>query len=194
MKDDDPKAIARRSAFAARKAAHACAIDKIGMATSHLLDVIGPVSDSLTVSGYLPIRTEIDPRPAMTLLHAQGARLCVPVIRGPGERLDFREWTPHCALVDGPFGAEVPADGAWLEPDIVIAPLVAFDTHFNRLGYGGGFYDRTLHDLRDRGHVRAIGFAYAAQQMAELPQEPTDQPLDQIVTENGPLAAPAKAT
>jgi 5-formyltetrahydrofolate cyclo-ligase len=89
--------------------------------------------------------------------------------------------------VPGTFGAPVPKAGDWMVPQILIVPLVAFDLRGGRLGYGGGFYDRTLQALRAQGPVLAIGFAFAAQQTDDLPLEPTDQPLDMIVTEAGVL-------
>lgn len=181
---DDPKAALRRQAFEARKAAFADAGPRVAAATAHLLDRIGPAAGRI-VSGYMPIRTEIDPRPAMSALHAAGARLCVPVIAGRGLPLDFREWTPDCALVEGPFKALVPASGDWLTPETLIVPLVAFDGACNRLGYGGGFYDRTLARLRDGGGAEAIGFAFAAQELPSVPADATDQPLDAVVTEQG---------
>ncbi len=185
----DAKAIARKAAFAARKSAHAEAATTTPPATAYLLDAIGPGPGRI-IAGYMPIRTELSPLPAMKALHAQGARLCVPVIAGQGLPLDFREWTPCCAMESGPFGARVPASGDWLTPDTLIVPLVAFDAHLNRLGYGGGFYDRTLERLRASASTRAIGLAYAAQELPHVPQEPTDQPLDALVTEHGPLAPP----
>ena len=180
---EDAKAALRRTAFAARKAAHAAGP---GEGVRHLLDALArePVG---VVAGYMPIRTEIDPLPAMRALAEAGTRVCVPVIRAAGAPLDFREWTPDADLVDGPFGAKVPTRGDWLVPETLIVPLVAFDRSGNRLGYGGGFYDRTLARLRAAGPVRAIGFAYAAQEM-DLAPEPTDEPLDLIVTERGSLA------
>ncbi|GAB5448250.1 5-formyltetrahydrofolate cyclo-ligase [Gymnodinialimonas sp.] len=187
----DPKATARKAAFAARKAAHAQATSKTPAATMHLIAAIGPAAGR-TIAGYMPIRTEISPLPAMEALHAAGARLCVPVIKAAGQPLDFREWTPGVRLEDGPFGAQIPASGDWLTPDTLIVPLVAFDAHLNRLGYGGGFYDRTLERLRATAPTRAIGYAYAAQELPQVPQEPTDQPLDALITENGPLAATPK--
>ena len=90
-------------------------------------------------------------------------------------------------MVPGEFGAKIPAEGAWMEPEILIVPLVAFNRRGGRLGYGGGFYDRTLEGLRAKRPTLAIGFAYAAQEDDDLPLEPTDQPLDLIVTENGVL-------
>lgn len=185
---DDPKAAARKAAFAARKAAFAEAATKVSSATAHLLAAIGPAAGRI-IAGYMPIRTEIDPRPAMAHLHAQGALICVPVIKAAGQPLDFREWHPDVALIDGPFGARIPAEGDWLIPDTLIVPLVAFDARLNRLGYGGGFYDRTLDRLRAAAPTRAIGFAFAAQELPEVPWEPTDQPLDALITEHGPLAA-----
>lgn len=86
-------------------------------------------------------------------------------------------------MKDGPFGAWIPAVDDFITPEILIVPLVGFDRAGNRLGYGGGFYDRTLEKLRAAGPCMAIGFAYGAQEAAELPLEPTDQPLDMIVTE-----------
>lgn len=191
---EDAKSAARKAAFAARKTAHSDALAdaRAAAATGHLLAAIGPARGRI-VSGYMPIRTELSPLPAMARLHAAGARICVPVIAGGGLPLDFREWTPDAAMETGPFGARIPVRGEWLVPEILVVPLVGFDAAFNRLGYGGGFYDRTLERLRRAAPTRAIGFAYAAQQLSRIPREPTDQPLDALVTESGPLAAPGPA-
>ena len=88
-------------------------------------------------------------------------------------------------MMPGEFGAAIPAEGAWIEPEVLIVPLLAFDARGYRLGYGGGFYDRTLEGLRARGPVLAVGFAFDAQEVAEVPTEPTDQRLDAVVTESG---------
>ncbi len=109
-----------------------------------------------TIAGYLPIGSEVDPRGAMRVL-ARDNRVCVPVVTAPGAPLRFREWTPGCALEPGPFGVMVPIDGGWRVPDVVIVPLLAFDARGARLGYGGGFYDRTLAGLGARGLDRACG-------------------------------------
>ncbi|NVO23388.1 5-formyltetrahydrofolate cyclo-ligase [Donghicola mangrovi] len=176
------KAEARKAAFARRKEAHA----------NHRPGRAGELSSFLAghrgvpVAGYMPIRTEIDPLPAMAEASAYGP-VAVPVIEAEGKPLKFRAWEPDCPLIDGPFGAQIPATGEWITPQIVIVPLVAFDRRGGRLGYGGGFYDRTLELLRANGPVLAVGFAYAAQEADSLPLEPTDQPLDMIITEQGVL-------
>jgi len=108
---------------------------------------------------------------------------------GAATPLRFRIWEPGCLMIAGEFGAQIPESGDWMEPEIVIVPLVAFDRNGGRLGYGGGFYDRTLEMLRAKRPTLAIGFAYEAQEDAGLSLEQTDQPLDLIVTEAGVLNA-----
>jgi len=174
------KAAARKVAFARRKMAHAAGHSA---PAAHLSAVLAG-HRGVPLAGYMPIRTEIDPLPAMAEAAAHGP-VAVPVIKGAGLPLDFSLWEPGCALRAGPFGAMVPEVDRFIEPGIVIVPLVAFDRAGGRLGYGGGFYDRTLERLRARRPTLAIGFAWAAQEAGELPLEPTDQPLDMIVTEVG---------
>ncbi|MBC7133969.1 MAG: 5-formyltetrahydrofolate cyclo-ligase [Roseovarius sp.] len=173
------KAAARAAALARRDAAHrAAAPGAAGLLSSVLAGYRG-----VPLAGYLPIRSEIDPVPAMAEAAAHGP-VAVPVIAGAGLPLRFARWTPGCALRDGPFGTRAPVEADFLVPGIVIVPLLAFDRKGGRLGYGGGFYDRTLAALRALPRpVLAIGFAYAAQEAADLPLGPTDQPLDMIVTE-----------
>lgn len=180
----DEKAAARKAALARRKAAHCPEADQAGVA--NLLAALLPHKGKV-IAGYMPIRSEIDPLPAMAAMAAWGP-VAVPVIKGAGKPLAFRQWQPGAPMVPGPFGAEVPAEGAWLTPEVLIVPLVAFTRAGARLGYGGGFYDRTLEALRARGPVTAIGYAYGAQEAEALPQEPTDEPLDLIVTDRGSFA------
>ena len=179
---EERKAAARKAAFARRKAAHEAGHRG---AAGHLSEVLAGYR-GVPVSGYLPIRTEIDPLPAMSEAAAHGL-VGVPVIRGAGQPLVFSQWEPDCALVDGPFGASVPEVERLITPEVLIVPLVAFSRTGGRLGYGGGFYDRTLEGLRAQRPTLAIGFAYAGQEAAALPIEPTDQPLDMIVTDEGVL-------
>ncbi|WP_158967808.1 5-formyltetrahydrofolate cyclo-ligase [Chachezhania sediminis] len=173
----EAKAAARKAAFARRKAAFEA---QTGAVSALLSQVLSEFADR-PLAGYLPIRSEIDPRPAMA---AHAGPVAVPVIKGNGRPLRFSRWSADGALVDGPFGAQVPAVDDWIVPEVLIVPLVAFDATGNRLGYGGGFYDRTLEALRAGGPALAIGFAFDAQEAETLPLEPTDQPLDMIVTES----------
>ena len=174
------KAAARKSAFAARKDAFARGQ---GQAAAILADFLAPHA-ARPLAGYMAMRTEIDPLDAMA---AHAGPVGVPVITGAGQPLRFREWGPGCALIEGEFGARIPAEGAWLEPEVLNVPLLAWDRRGYRLGYGGGFYDRTLERLRSRHPTLAVGFAFAAQEVPEVPTEPVDQPLDAIITEEGVL-------
>lgn len=175
---EERKAAARKSAFQRRKAAHAA---DWGASAALLSEVLAGYR-GVPLAGYMPIRTEIDPLPAMTEAAAHGV-VGVPVIQGEGQPLKFSKWSPGGAMRDGPFGALVPVVDDYFDPEILIVPLVAFDRSGGRLGYGGGFYDRTLERLRKHGSVLAIGFAYDAQEAEALPLEATDQPLNMIVSD-----------
>lgn len=179
----DIKAAARTAAYARRKAAFATRTDRDHL----LLNEVLAAHRGAALAGYMPMRTEIDCLPAMAahLAAGQGGRVGVPVIPGAAQPLRFHEWRPDATMIAGEFGALIPDGTAQLVPQVLVVPLLAFDRRGFRLGYGGGFYDRTLEGLRARGPVTAIGFAFAAQEMDEVPTEPTDQPLDLIVTESG---------
>jgi 5-formyltetrahydrofolate cyclo-ligase len=173
------KAAARAAAFARRKAVH----DPQRAAAGHLSAVLAGYR-GVPLAGYAPMRSEINPMPAMEEAAAHGP-VGLPVIVAKAAPLRFRLWEPDVAMVPGDFGALIPAAGDWMVPQILIVPLLAFTRQGGRLGYGGGFYDRSLQELRRNGPVMAIGFAYAAQEDPDLPLEPTDQPLDLIVTDDG---------
>ncbi len=175
---DEVKKAARQAAFAARQLAFAAGQ---GDAAGHLIAALEPHRGKV-LSGYMPMRTEIDPLPAMAAHHGP---VGVPVIMGRGMALRFREWTPGAEMVEGEFKALIPATGDWVTPQVLIVPLLAFDARGYRLGYGGGFYDRTLEALRAQGQVFAIGYAYSTQEVSEVPIDATDQRLDMIVTETG---------
>ncbi|WP_289042753.1 5-formyltetrahydrofolate cyclo-ligase [uncultured Aliiroseovarius sp.] len=175
------KAAARKVAFARRKGAHSEARAAAGVA--HLLSVVTPYKGR-PLSGYMPIRTEITPVPVMAAMAAHGP-VGVPVISAQASALRFALWTPDCEMAEGAFGAAVPAKLEFIEPEVLIVPLLAFDRNGGRLGYGGGFYDRTLEGLRAKRPTLAIGYAYSAQEVDMVPLEPTDQRLDAIVTDEG---------
>ncbi len=138
------------------------------------------------VAGFMPIRSEIDPRPLMLRLEAAGARLALPVVGARDAPLSFRLWTAHAPLVAGPFGILQPTDAAApCEPDIVLVPLAAFDRKGHRIGYGGGYYDRTLGALRTRRRLPALGVAFAMQEVDTIPASRHDALLDAVLTEAG---------
>ena len=139
-----------------------------------------PPTDAI-VSGFWPIRDEIDIRPLLHALHDRGNPIALPVTPRRGEPLTFRAWKPGDVLLTERFGTMRPT-GDILLPDMLLIPLLAFDAAGGRLGYGGGFYDRTLAALPDR--VR-LGCAFAAQQVDAVPVGPYDIRLDAVATEAG---------
>jgi 5-formyltetrahydrofolate cyclo-ligase len=139
-----------------------------------------------TVAGYWPIGDEADPRALMKALAVRGATLALPRIDAKGAALSFRAWREGDALVDNHHGIAEPRAGAEsLTPNVLLVPLLAFEARGHRLGYGGGYYDRTLDGLRTKGKVLAIGIAYAGQEVAKIPREAHDHPLDAVITETG---------
>jgi 5-formyltetrahydrofolate cyclo-ligase len=143
-----------------------------------------PVASGAIVSGFMPMKNEIDPLPLMEKLAAQGARLALPVIAGRGKPLVTRAWTPGEPLASGVWGIREPLPrAAAVEPDILLVPLTAFDRAGHRLGYGGGYYDITIAQLRARKAIVAVGLAYAVQEIAKVPATPHDAALDLVLTE-----------
>ncbi len=136
------------------------------------------------VAGYAARGDEVNCLPLLGSVALWGGRCALPVVRPGTRRLTFRHWAPGEALRRGAFGIQEPPETApEVEPAVVIVPLLAFDRAGFRLGYGQGYYDTTLQDLRARGGVQAIGLAYAGQEVAAVPHEAHDQPLDWILTE-----------
>ncbi len=177
----DVKSTLRATARAARDAAHASGNGAAEQATRLLLGFLTPFRGAV-MAGYMPLGSELDPRPAMRQLEGHGP-VAVPVVEGKARPLRFDRWSSTCEMVSGAFGAMIPKESDPIRPDVLIVPMLAFNREGHRLGYGGGFYDRTLAGLRATGQVFAVGFAYGAQEVRDLPIEPTDAPLDAIVTE-----------
>jgi 5-formyltetrahydrofolate cyclo-ligase len=137
------------------------------------------------VSAYWAMGDELDANSLIRALHARGNVIGLPVVMGKGLPLVFRQWVPETRFIPGGFGTQIPGPEApEVVPERLIVPLLAFDADGYRLGYGGGFYDRTLEKLRAAGRVTAIGFAYAGQEVDSIPCEPCDQRLDWMATES----------
>jgi len=142
--------------------------------------------DAATVAGYWPLRDEFDVRHLMRALHDEGFVCALPVVRGPDRPLLFRRWRPGDKLSEGAFGIAEPApDRPEVRPFALLVPLLAVDSAGRRLGYGKGYYDRTLAELRAAGPVVAIGVCFEAQRVREVPAEPHDQRLDWVLTDKG---------
>jgi len=139
--------------------------------------------EGCVIAGYAPLGDEINIWPLLNALHKQGHPIALPVVKGPDQPLGFREWSPECELEIDRYGVSYPKVGQNLIPQIVLVPLLAFTPSGDRLGYGGGYYDRTLAALRRDGAVFACGVAFTGQEVAELPTDPHDAKLDGILTE-----------
>jgi 5-formyltetrahydrofolate cyclo-ligase len=170
-------ALAKRDALSDKqRAAAAKAVAKRGLPMA--------ITQGIIVSGYAPIRSEIDPAPLMRALAAQGARLALPAVMARGKSLAFRVWSPDDRLMLGPLGIPEPSPAAAeVIPDIMLVPLAAFDRAGHRIGYGAGHYDFTLAHLRKGKAIAAIGLAFAAQQIELVPALQHDVALDYVLTE-----------
>ena len=171
------KALAKREALSDKqREKSAQALAKRGLP----LDIVA----GMVISGYSPIRNEIDPAPLMVKLAAQGARLALPVINARGKSLTFRAWSPSDRLMLGPLGIPEPSPAAAeLIPDIMLVPLAAFDRLGHRIGYGAGHYDYTFAHLRKSKAVTGIGVAFAVQEIEAVPALSHDVALDYVLTD-----------
>jgi 5-formyltetrahydrofolate cyclo-ligase len=147
---------------------------------------ITPAEGMTVVSGFFPFTTEISVLPLLAKLASEGWTTALPVVLGKNQPLKFRAWTPGEPTVSGIWDIPTPRETAPdVVPDVVLVPMLAFDKRGFRLGYGGGFYDRTLRQLRQIKQIEAIGISYSAQEVAEVPHGDHDEPLDWILTERG---------
>src|SRR4051794_21665844 len=172
------KAEARRVALARREGCDPALGARLA---AHVLREAAPPAGAI-VAGFWPMGQEIDIRPLLLALAGRGHAIALPVTPKRGLPLRFHRWRPGEALARGPLGTRQPADAEELRPDWLMVPLLAFDRAGRRLGYGGGYYDRTLPGLPG---ATAIGCAYACQEIPEVPAGPEDWRLDAVATEMG---------
>jgi 5-formyltetrahydrofolate cyclo-ligase len=188
MIEDEKKALRREAAERRAALARAAAPDIGETLADRFLAAIPLPPAGAAVSAFWSMGAEIDVRPLLRRLDRGGYRCCLPVTVKRGLPLVFRRWTPATTLVDGGFGTSIPpADAPVVVPELVIVPLLAFDREGYRLGYGGGFYDRTLAELRATGKPLAVGVGYAGQEVDRVPRTDYDQRLDWMVTEHAAL-------
>ena len=178
-----------------RRAAHGAALGgaaraRAGEAACGHLERIVATAGHRMVSAYWPLDDEFDARPIMHFFHRADCAVGLPVVAGRAKPLLFRRWTPDMALVKADFNVMVPpADGEAIVPGLMFVPLLAFDRRGFRLGYGGGYYDRTIAALSQAGRAPlCIGLAFAMQEVAAVPAGPQDRRLDWIVTEKEAIA------
>jgi 5-formyltetrahydrofolate cyclo-ligase len=142
------------------------------------------ISPGSIITGFMPLKSEINPLPLMQKMSEAGARLALPAIAGLGKSLIMRAWEFGAPLDRGQWGIREPKpDAPEVEPDILLVPLLAFDRAGYRLGYGAGYYDMTIHRLRALKPVTAVGIAFAAQEVPQIPTTPRDERLDLVLTE-----------
>lgn len=137
------------------------------------------------IASYSPIQSEISPMGAIERLAERGYRMSLPVVIARNQPLKFRSWRIDDELIVGDYGVSIPKGGNWVVPEVIITPLLAFDDKGYRLGYGGGFYDRTLEKFKREKGVKAVGFAFSGQYCEDIPRDEYDYKLDTIVTEQG---------
>jgi 5-formyltetrahydrofolate cyclo-ligase len=172
------EAIARRDALPAE--ARQAAAESIAVRPFPLAIVPG-----VTVSGFMPLKSEINPLPLLQKLAEAGATLALPAIAGRGKPLIMRAWPFGAPLDRGQWGIREPKpDAPEVDPDVLLVPLLAFDRAGHRIGYGAGYYDMTIARLRTIKPVTAIGLAFAAQEIAAVPATPRDARLDLVLTEH----------
>ena len=163
--------------------------DAVTERIANSLDGLIPASDGTIVSAYFPIRAEPDLRPWMHAGHGRGIRIALPVALALGHALTFREWHPDVRLTRGLWNIPHPAGTAEVEPRVLLAPLVGFDPDCYRLGYGGGFFDRTLAAIAGAPMVIGVGFPEAS--IPTIYPQSHDVPMNWIVTG---AAAPVRAS
>jgi 5-formyltetrahydrofolate cyclo-ligase len=181
---DDLKATLRREALARRDAlsaeVRAAAAQAIAARPFPVAVPAGAI-----VSGFMPMKSEINPLPLMRMLADAGAGLALPAVAGKGKPLTMRAYMFGESLASGVWGIREPGpDAREVFPDILLVPLLAFDRRGHRIGYGAGYYDMTIAGLRARKTVLAVGIAFAAQEIAQVPTTPRDARLDLVLTEN----------
>jgi 5-formyltetrahydrofolate cyclo-ligase len=178
------KRLARSKASKQRNAVHETVGAGAGAALAARGLPIARNSQNQIISAFHPYLSEISTLELLMKLVDQGWTTALPVVVVKERPLMFRRWAPGDAMVSGLWDIQIPADTApEVEPDVLLVPMLAFDRKGYRLGYGGGFYDRTLAKLRSFKKVTAIGVAYAGQEIDAVPHDTHDQPLDWIMTE-----------
>ena len=181
------KTVARKQAKIQRQIIH----DKIGYDASqkvsvHIERFLLKHTKLSVIAVYMPIKTELDLGPAIMKLRRLGKKICLPIIISEDNPLQFKVWNEGSKLVTGKFNVLIPVSEETIEPDLILCPMLSFDSNGFRLGYGGGFYDRTIDYLSKRKSILTMGCGYSEQLSQKfLPKGAYDKSLDTVVTERG---------
>ena len=183
--DEDKKRLRKQAAIRRKQAFDA--MPDAPQRLVHYADMLQRRYVPKIIAAFWPIRTEIDPIPLMAALCRKGATSCLPVTPEEGKPLTFHQWDIGTPLADGPYHTKEPfGDTPIVTPDLILAPLLAFDAGCWRLGYGGGFYDRTIAALEAAGHQpHLVGIAFDESQVSHVPTGPYDKALSAILTPSG---------
>ncbi|MGO9004491.1 MAG: 5-formyltetrahydrofolate cyclo-ligase [Beijerinckiaceae bacterium] len=184
MPSAGPKALLRAQVLARRGVVADAAAGAFAQRIAEIGGALATEKSARIAVAYWPIKGEASPVPLLEKLAMLNVVTALPVMIGRDHALVFRRWRPGEPLVEVKFGIKEPAaDAPEVQPDLVFVPLVAFDRRGHRLGYGAGFYDRTLAGLRTIGRTTTVGIAYAVQELPENPAEDHDQRLDYVLTD-----------
>ncbi len=178
----------REEVMKKRVAVHTQSRDRAAATVRDLFLQTLPLRPNMIVAGYWPLSGELDTTPLLNALAEKKYSVCLPVVTDHKDPLIFRAWNPGMTLTEGYSGTKVPPTSAPVqEPDIIMVPLIAFDRAGYRLGYGGGFYDRTLNALRAERTILAVGLGYGVQQVPIVPHDGGDAKLDWVVTDEAAI-------
>ena len=183
----DIKSAARAKAKELRQKVHRRISNKASYKiSSYIEEFMNDREEFKVIAVYMPIQSEIDIRPVVSKMRKLGKTLCLPVVVSNNKPLIFKVWNENSKLFEGKFRVLVPESSKIVEPDLVLCPMLSFDIRGYRLGYGGGFYDRTFYNLAKKKVFYSLGCAYSEQaSKTDLPIGKYDKPLDAIATENG---------
>ena len=173
----------RRRLLAAREGLDAHALERARLRIDAHLERAFPGLVSTRLAFCWPMHGEYDARPLVQGLRGRGAMTALPVVMAPGRPLEFRAWHPDIALAPGPLGIPYPEASEAIVPTVILVPMIGWDAAGHRLGYGGGYFDRTLATLDPR--PTSIGVGYELSRIATIHPQPWDIPMDWVVTERG---------
>jgi 5-formyltetrahydrofolate cyclo-ligase len=180
----EEKQALRKEMRAIRRDFHKASGERASFDLMELVSSSAALKNAEIISCFWPIQTEVNTVPLIHKLYKAGHQICLPIVVGNAQPLIFRQWTPETEMLEGAYKAMTPVESSpQLVPDLILSPLLAFDRNGYRLGYGGGFYDRSIEEIKTTKPLVTAGLAYSVQEVDNVPTEKTDQKLDFLITE-----------